>query len=116
MRWNEKGFSLAELMVVLVVLAVGLLPIAMVQTRSSQDVFNSGQRTEALNIAQMQMERTRSLGFNNAVADSGLAGPFAWRTDVQAAGFGLSSVAVTVRWQERGKQRSLTLNNLLSMR
>ena len=113
---NNKGVTLTELMVVLVVLAVGLLPIAIVQTRSHRDVFHSGQRTEALNIAQMQMERARSMGFNNAVPDSGVTGPFEWRTTIQPAGISMRSVVVTVQWQEQGDPRTITFRNLLSDR
>jgi prepilin-type N-terminal cleavage/methylation domain-containing protein len=114
--WNNKGVTLVELMVVLIVLAIGLLPIAFVQTLSQRDVFHSGQRTQAVNIAQMQMERARTLGFLSAVPDSGIVGPFTWRTEVQSGGVGLSSVTVTVQWQERGDLRTVTFRDLLSWR
>jgi prepilin-type N-terminal cleavage/methylation domain-containing protein len=114
--WNNKGVTLVELMVVMIVLAIGLLPLAFVQILSQRDVFHSGQRTEALNIAQMQMERAKTLGFQSAVPDSGITGPFSWRTDVQVAGVGLNLVTVTVQWQERGDPRTVTFRNLLSWR
>lgn len=113
---NQKGVSLVELMVVLVVLTLGIIPIAAVQTRSNRDVFKSGQRTEALNLAQMQMERTRSLGFNNAVSDSGQVGVYDWQTVVAPRSFGLNTITVTVQWQEQGVQRSETLQGMVSMR
>ena len=114
--WNNKGVTLVELMVVMIILAIGLLPLAFVQTLSQRDVFHSGQRTQALNIAQMQMERARNLGFNSAVPDSGSTGPFMWRTHVESAGVGLNLVTVTVQWQERGDERAVTFRNLLSWR
>ena len=100
---NNKGVTLVELMVVLVVLTIGLLPIALVQSRARSDVFNSGQRTEAINIAQMQMERTKSVGFANAVSGAGTIGAFNWNTVVQPVSSGLSSVTITVQWQEKGE-------------
>jgi len=114
-----NGVTLIELMVVLVVLSIGIIPIALVQTRSNRDVFESGQHSEALNVANQQMETVKSLGFNNAVSDSGTAGAsntYAWRRIVQPAGFGLSNVTVRVQWQEGGNQRTIQLENLLSMR
>ena len=113
---NQKGLTLVELMVVLVVLAIGIIPIAAVQTRSHRDVFKSGQRTEALNIAEMEMERTRSLGFNNAASGAGQVGVYQWQTVVATKSFGLKSISVTVQWQEQGVQRSATLQGLVSMR
>ena len=113
---NNKGITLVEIMIVLVVLTLGIIPIAAVQMRSNRDVFHSGQRTEALNVAQMQMERSRSLGFTNAVTDSGVVGGYTWQTTVAPVSFGLNSITVTVLWQEQGTQRNATLRGLVSMR
>ena len=113
---NNKGVTMVELIVVLIVLAVGIIPIAIVQTRANRDVFHSGQRTEALQVGHLHMERAKSLGFTNAVSDSGTAGPYTWQTDVQPAGFGLSEVTVTIQWMEGADQRQIQLSNLLSMR
>jgi Tfp pilus assembly protein PilV len=103
-------------MIVIIILAIGLLPLAFVQTLSQRDVFHSGQRTQAVNIAQMQMERARNLGFLSALPDSGISGPFSWKTTVASAGTGLNMVTVTVQWQERGNPRTVTFRNLLSWR
>ena len=113
---NEKGVSLVELMVVLVILTIGIIPIAIVQPRANRDVFDSGRHTMAVNIADMRMEQAKSLGFNNAVSDSGQVGTFRWRTIVQPQAWGLNSVRVTVQWDEAGDQRNITLNTLLSTR
>jgi prepilin-type N-terminal cleavage/methylation domain-containing protein len=113
---NSNGFSLTELMVVMVVLMLAIIPLATVQTRSQQGVFESEQRSEALYIAQQQMEAVRALGFNNAVTDSGQVRVFSWRTDVQPVSLGLNSVEVTVAWSEKGRARSVVVNDLLSFR
>ena len=112
----SKGVTLVELMVVVIVLSIGIIPIAAVQTHSSRDVVKSGQRTIALSVAQNQMERIRNLGFNAAVSDSGLVGDYVWAATVTNESFGLSRVAVTVNWSEGTKQRTLQLDNLLSTR
>ncbi len=113
---GERGFSLVELMVVLVVLAIGLLPLAFVQTRAQQEVVDSGRQTKALALAQLQMETAKSQGFGVAVADSGAVGNYQWIQDVQNVSFGLDQVSVTVNWTERGRPMSITVINRVSMR
>ncbi len=113
---NNKGVTLVELLVVLVVLTVGLIPIALVQLRANKDVFHSGQRTEALSIAQMRMEQVKSMGFNNAVSNNGTVGIYSWNTNIQPAGSGINSVTITVQWPEDGEQRDVTIRNMVAGR
>ena len=113
---NNTGVTLIELMFVVIILAVGILPIAVIQAQSHRDIFESGQRTRALNIANMQMERVRNLGFANAVADSGTIDTFNWNTQIQPQSFGLNTVTVTVVWPERDDTQMIQLRNLISTR
>ena len=113
----NAGFTLVELMVVLVILAVGMLPLALVQTRAQQDVFEAGQFTTAVNLAQLQMESTKSVGFANAVSDSGMTnGIYNWNTQVTPVSIGLNQITVTVTWNEKGDQRNLALTNLITVK
>jgi prepilin-type N-terminal cleavage/methylation domain-containing protein len=113
---NSAGFSLVELLVVMVILAIGLLPLALVQTRAQQDVYESGQYTEALQVAQLQMETAKSLGFGNAQPDSGLVDIYTWRADVNNVSFGLDQIVVTVQWNEKGRQRNIQIMDRISFR
>jgi prepilin-type N-terminal cleavage/methylation domain-containing protein len=113
---RSAGFSLVELMVVLVILAIGLLPLALIQTRAQQDVFESGQYTEALQVAQLQMEMAKSMGFGNVPPDSGLADSFVWRTTVTNVSFGLDQIIVEVQWNEKGRQRNVQIMDRVSFR
>jgi len=105
-----------ELIVVMVILTVAILPLALVQTRSNRSVFDSGQYTEAVQIAQLQMEAAKSQGFAGAAPDSGAVNVFQWRTQVNNISFGLNRVEVTVQWQEKARPRQVVISDLLSYR
>jgi Tfp pilus assembly protein PilV len=106
-------------MVVLVILTVGLLPLALVQTRAQQDVFEAGQFTEAVQVAHLQMESAKSLGFGNAAADSGVVdGVYTWIRQVQpvAGETGLDQITVAVGWDEKGTRRNIMVSDRVSFR
>lgn len=113
---GSAGVTLIELMVVLVVVAVGILALAAVQTRSTRDVFGTGMHTRALSVAQAQMESARNAGFTSAQSDSGQVEVFAWKTLVTPVSPTMREVRVSVTWSQQGNARSLELNNLLSKR
>lgn len=116
---KQAGFTLVELMVVLVILTIGLLPLAIIQTRAQQDVFEAGQFSEAVNVAQLQIESAKALGFGNIQPDSGLVdGVYTWNMQVApVAGFqGLEQITVSVGWDEKGRTRGITVFDRVSRR
>lgn len=117
-RNPESGVTLVELMVVLVIIAVGVLALSGVQTHSSTDVYATGRRTRALALAENQMEVARGMGYVGAISDSGTSDVFTWNTQVDSAGLpgGLRRITVTVGWSETGNSRSVQLLDLVSTR
>ena len=73
-RVLQRGFSLLELLVALVVFSIGLLAIAGLQTVSKQANFEGAQRTSASQIAYGLLEDIRTNG--NAVDTYRTAGEF----------------------------------------
>lgn len=111
------GFTLIELMVVLVILTIGLLPLALVQTRAQQDVFESGQFSDAVQVAQLQMESAKSLGFGNIPSDSGMVDAvYNWNRQVTNVSPGLDQISLNVSWSEKGKPRNVLFRNLIARR
>ena len=113
---DSAGFTLIELMVALVIIAVGIMALSGVQASSSRDVYSTGRRTRALAVAEEQVEIARSAGYASAVADSGLSGPLYWVTHVDSADVELRSVTVTVTWPEAASSQSVQLMTLLARR
>ena len=108
--------TLIELMIVLVVVSVGILALSGVQTRSSNDVYATGKRTRALELAETHVEMARSLGYAVAVSDSGQTDGFNWWSIVDSVDVSLHRVRVTVTWTERNRPVSIQLVNLMSNR
>jgi prepilin-type N-terminal cleavage/methylation domain-containing protein len=116
-RTGSAGVTLIELMIVLVVIAVGILALSGVQTRSSTDVYATGRRTRALAVAQTQLEVSRGLGYAGAQGTTtGTSDGFNWKTRVDTLSFELNRLTVTVSWTEKGTADSLRLMDLISAR
>jgi len=113
---DEDGFTLVELMVVVVFVAIGILALVLVQTNGYRDVYKTGMQTRALDVAQFQLETARSAGFALAASDSGVTGGFTWFCYVDSENVGLRKVTSTVSWTERNATRSVRLVDLVSAR
>lgn len=113
---GREGFSLVEIMMVLVILSVGVLPIAVIQHRARGEVNEADRHTQAIAVAQMQMERLKSQGFGNIANENGATGAINWVAQVDNVAFGLDRVTVTATWQNKGAVETLVVSNLVSMR
>jgi type IV pilus modification protein PilV len=133
-RLAQRGFTLVEVLVALLVLAFGMMALAGFQTTLSQGSDLARQRTEATRLAQERMEALRS--FEQITTASG---KLAWQdlasgSDIPALtsntayarSWALSGgtsdawrrVAVSVAWQDRsrsdGSSHLLTLNSMIA--
>lgn len=115
-RPDRGGFTLTEIMVVMVVLVIGILPLAMVQNRARQDVQQSDRFTQAITLAQEQLEQIKGQGFGNAQPDSGTVGQVDWESRVTLISFGLERIEVEVSWRDMNGDRSLVLADMVSVR
>ena len=113
---GRDGFTLVEILMVLMILTVGVLPIAIIQHQARKEVSESDRYTQGIELAQFHMERAKGMGFGNAVADSGATGNVQWSLRVTNVAFGLDRLEVTTRWQNDDVEESLTMANLISMR
>ncbi len=80
MRRGQCGFSLVEVMIALVVLAVGLLALASLQTRALSGSSGSYQRTQAVLAGNDIIDRIRANSVNVANYAVGFGAPPAGAT------------------------------------
>ena len=113
---NRDGFTLVEVLVVMVIITIGILPLAMVQTRARQEVSEADRFTQAMNVAQEQLEWTKGMGYANAVPNSGTDGAVSWRTGVEDLDVGLRRITVTVIFPQGSQPDTLQMAALLSIR
>lgn len=105
---NKKGFTLIEVLVGLVILAVGLLAIAGMQITSVKGNRFSGAVTQASILAQDRLETLRNLPFGHAdlsvgVHDDGVLPGTIFRRSYTVAvvpGTSMLQITVTVSWNE----------------
>lgn len=116
LRPGREGFTLVEIMMVLVILSVGVLPIAVIQHRARGEVNEADRHTQAIAVAQMQLERLKSRGFGNIVNENGAVGAINWAAQVNNVAFGLDRVTVVATWQNKSAVETLTVSSLVSMR
>lgn len=113
---GRAGFSLVEILVVLMILSIGVLPIAIIQQRARREVTASDHFTQAITVAQAQMERIKGLGFGNAAPDSGTVGVITWTSNIVNVSAGLDRIEVTARWNRESGAEAITVADLVSMR
>lgn len=115
-RADRQGFTLVEIMMVMVILAVGVLPIAVIQHQARREVNEADRHTQAIAVAQMQMERMKSQGFGQIAAGNGTVGNVDWVAQVQNVSFGLDRITVTASWRNKDVVETLVVSDLVSMR
>jgi type IV pilus assembly protein PilV len=108
-RRREKGFSLIEVLISLVILAVGLLALAELQIFSIKGGSASNHVTQATILAQNRLEELRRLSYNDSLLTHGqheegtLSGTiFSRAHDVADLSSTMKNVTATVRWTEGG--------------
>ena len=135
LRRSQRGTTLLEGLVALLVLSLGMFSVARVQTQLRLNADMARQRTEAVRLAQEDMERLRAFSvlaasagarsyadIVNAVtavdASTGYASNTRYqvsRSIANAAAPNAKSASVTVSWADRaGSAHEVTLNSVIA--
>lgn len=77
LKYSQRGASLIEVMIAMLIFAIGILGMSALQTRASQESFDTQQRAAAVNIAneltdRMNLNKNVLQSYVDAAANDGL--------------------------------------------
>jgi len=106
---NSKGFTLIEVLISLVILAVSLLALAGLMTTSTRNTASGGRLTEAATFAQDKLEELRAMSWEslplNQISDSPMSRPGvqydrSWIARPNALNADIKEIEITIRWTD----------------
>lgn len=97
LRDGASGFTLIEVMIAILILGVGLLGFALLQTMSVRFAQSANQRTQATNLSYEMLDQMRS----NRIAAANYSGNYAATATGCTPGATVSPAAYKVVWQCR---------------
>jgi len=107
LRTNSKGFTLIEVLITLVIMAVSLLALAGLMATTTKSNAAGGHITEASTLAQDRLEELRAVQWDNIPVGmasdqrSGSTGMnYVRNLNVQQNG-SLKTVTITISWADR---------------
>jgi len=120
---NEKGLTLPEVLVAMVVLSLGLLALAKMQITATQVNAASGRLTQGTAIAQDKVEQLMALPYDDAKLDDqtpvgevttytetrpAQGYTITWRVDQDTA-TSVKTINLQVTWSDLGRQKTFSL-------
>jgi type IV pilus assembly protein PilV len=108
--FSRKGFTLAEVLIGLVILAVGILALATMQMTSIKSGYFSSHLTQATIFAQDKLEVLKNLSYKDSDLSSGQHNEgilpdtvFSRQYNIaEDAGNSTKTIIITVQWTDRG--------------
>ena len=109
---EQSGFTLIEVMIAVVILAVGLLALGTMQIVSIRANAFSTEMTYSTMLAQQQLETLKNLAFSDAaltatppthtlpaVIEKGASYSVSWDVQVDPTNTDMKTIDLTVQWQ-----------------
>ncbi len=117
----RKGFTLVEVLIGLVILAVGILAVAAMQITSMKGGYFSSHLTHATVFAQDKLEHLKNLSYSDSNLSTGqhnegtIPGTvFSMQYHIaEDAGNSMKTIILTVQWTDRGNH-NITLSTIRS--
>ena len=120
---DKSGFTLIEIVVTLAILSLALPTLLRSFTEAAKGQALAENRTTALYLLKFRMAAIEAEGYPDIGEEEGEFGEdsrFRWHSDVQDVESeeieGLRLITVTVTWQERGEERSISTSTYLADR
>jgi len=106
---KSRGFTLIEVLISLVILAVSLLALAGLMTATTKNTTAGGRLTEAATLAQDKLEELRAIHWENIPLKEtrdtpetrpGFQYERIWKARLNATNPDIKEVEITVRWTD----------------
>ena len=117
---NKKGFTLIEVLIGLIILAIGILAIAGMQIISIKGNFFSSNVTQATILGQEKLEELKNIPYTSTDLSIGehnegtiTSTIFSRKYNVAGLGSSMKTVSVTIEWLDK-TNHSISLNTILS--
>lgn len=111
-RTAQDGFTLLEILVAVMILAVGIVGALGVFTLSLRVGTQASRLDRAAEIAQRALALASSEP-GLAAGQTGTEGAYTWQTNQADLPEGLIAVSVAVKWSQRGKPQTFTLSEII---
>ena len=113
---KEGGFTLAEVLVTLLFLAI-VLPVAMRGVSLSMAAASNARHTrQATSLAQMKLHELTTLTSPSGPQSGDFPDypDYRWTCQVSSTNYGVNQVDLRVSWQDRGLERGVTVSTLFN--
>jgi len=119
LRKDQKGFTLLEFLIAVMVLSIGLLGMASLtgaMINFNRTAYNS---TKAVTLAEEKMEELRNLSYQSlldeSTSDSDTESIFTrgWTLEFGEPDDGMTTITVTVTWTWKGTSKSIDIKSIV---
>ncbi|MBM3239342.1 type II secretion system protein GspI [Candidatus Poribacteria bacterium] len=116
-----RGLTLIEILVSLAILALALPPLLRAFSQAGIQSAISENETTAVNLLKYKMAEMEMVGYPESTGEDegefGEGSRFRWKSTIEDTETdGLRLINVTVNWQERGREKSITMNTYMADR
>jgi Tfp pilus assembly protein PilV len=108
---GNHGFTLAEALVSMTILAVGIVGVLAAFSLASRSGSEAMRLAEAARLAEWQLQLVLCSDGSD-FAPEGASGPYKWEAKVTDLREGLQLASVAVKWSDRGGARTFELSEV----
>ncbi|PIE74014.1 MAG: hypothetical protein CSA20_00295 [Deltaproteobacteria bacterium] len=121
---TEQGFTLMEILVALMILAVSLVTVLQLFSGGLTSLYSSGNHNQAVLLAREKIEEALAVQAAHVedLHDAGIVGEMRWtvlaepfREEETSDVLQLARLVVTVQWTDGGKEKNYVLETLIPL-